>query len=259
MGQKFQSLFQLDTKRFLWLIVITFVVLLAFQYIELPYGNFLLSPFYTSKIPPSGSISFQIADPPSNSHTPYNVTTLNPSASFGEHAINLENDTDPNLRIALKPEHNPGSSYINSTTASFPAIAPVYQTFSVSPSMEVSKNLTLPAPELPKDNVIISSKNESLRPSQNGVNTMDKNSSTSVVPPLLKGNLTDSLQNENLKPFQNDVNKEDKNSGVPAKKVSPKKIPEVLSISEMSTLLLQSQASYRSMVGTLCEAISYIV
>ncbi|XP_028802097.1 probable glycosyltransferase At5g03795 isoform X2 [Neltuma alba] len=158
--------------------------------------------------------------------------------------------------ITSVSEHKSGSSYINSS-APFPAIAPIYQTPFISPSTEVSKSFKTPAPELPnysgmpsvsKDNITTTSKNESLWSSQNDVNTMDKNSSITVVPPLLKGNLTNTLKKENLKPSQNDVNIEDKNSGVPRdNKGSSKKIPEVLSISEMNTLLLQSRASYRSM------------
>ncbi|KAK4274276.1 hypothetical protein QN277_017524 [Acacia crassicarpa] len=301
MGQKF---FQLDTKRFLWLIVITFAVILAFQYIELPYGNFLLSRFSTSKIPPSGSTSFQITYPPSKSHTPDDVTTLNPATSHGGHALKIENDTDPNLGIVLKPgeesimflgsnesnrsfivdstqklddgsmnwgvnnltgssgeknikssisEHKSGSSYVNST-APFPAIAPTYQTSSVSPLTEVGKNFTTPAPELPNDSGMPSvskdktttSNNESLWSSKNDVNTMDKNSSITVVSPLF--NTTSSLKNENHKPPQNDINVADKNSGVPfPNKGSSRKVPEVLSISEMNTILIQSHASYRSM------------
>ncbi|KAI9077645.1 hypothetical protein K1719_040420 [Acacia pycnantha] len=111
------------------------------------------------------------------------------------------------------------------------AQAPTYQTSSVSPSTEVRKNFTTLAPELPndsgmpsvsKDNTTTSSKNESLC----------------------------SLKNENHKPSQNDNNVEDKNFGVPfPNKGSSRKVPEVLPISEMNTLLLQSHASYPSMRG----------
>ncbi|XP_054788482.1 probable glycosyltransferase At5g03795 isoform X1 [Prosopis cineraria] len=291
MGQEFKSLFPLDTKRFLWLIVITFAVILAFQYIELPYGNFLFS---TSNIPPSGSSSFQITDPPSKSQTPDNVTTLDQANSYGGYALKIENgtrvsmekDNEPNLGVALKPggesnmflgsnesdkgfmvdstkklddelmtlteeergqssynknmgvnnftrssgeknitllsEHESGSAYINSTAPS-PATAPTYQTPSISPPTEERKNITTPAPELPNDSITPSvskdntttSKNESLWSSQNDVNTVDKNSSINVV--------------------------HDENKG------SSTRIHEVLSISEMNTLFLQSHASYRSL------------
>ncbi|KAI9106647.1 hypothetical protein K1719_022175 [Acacia pycnantha] len=144
---------------------------------------------------------------------------------------------------------------------SLPAIAPTYQTSSVSPSTEVRKNFTTLAPELPndssmpsvsKDNTTTSSKNESLWSSKNDVNTMDKNSSITVVPPLF--NTISSLKNENDKPSQNDNNVDDKNSGVPfPNKGSSRKVPEVLPISEMNTLLLQSHASYPSMARSEIE------
>ncbi|KAI9085167.1 hypothetical protein K1719_032878 [Acacia pycnantha] len=148
----------------------------TFQYIELPYGNFLLSQFSTSKIPPLGSISFQITYPPSKSQTPDNVTTLNPATSHGGHALKIENDTDPNLGIALKPGE--------------------------------------------ESNMFLGS-NESNRSS-----------------------IVDNTQ----KLDDGSMNLEDKNFGVPfPNKGSSRKVPEVLPISEMNTLLLQSHASYPSM------------
>ncbi|KAI9120411.1 hypothetical protein K1719_007444 [Acacia pycnantha] len=107
-------------------------------------------------------------------------------------------------------------------------------------------------PSVSKDNTTTSSKNESLWSSKNDVNTMDKNSSITVVPPLF--NTTSSLKNENHKPSQNDNNVEDKNSGVPFPNKGSSS-PEVLPISEMNTLLLQSHASYPSMMPRWSSAV----
>ncbi|KAL4339184.1 hypothetical protein GQ457_08G003900 [Hibiscus cannabinus] len=53
MGHEFKSLFQVDTRKLIWLIGITFAVIVTFQYLELPYGNVFSSLF------PSGKVSVE--------------------------------------------------------------------------------------------------------------------------------------------------------------------------------------------------------
>lgn len=273
MGQELKSLFQLETKRLLWFIGITFAVILAFQYIELPYGNFLISPFSPTKIPPTTRSSFQAANPPSKSQFFDNLTILNPPSSNDNTRLSKEKDTVPNLRIASEPgkesekslgsdetekssevdsiqkldnesatvsEHESASSYAKTPS---PAIPPTYQTVSMSPPTKEMSNFTTLGPDL---------RNESLGPSQNDVNTVLKNSSTTSVPLLLKDNITSSMENEGLGTSRNDVTTVSNNSSITfvpdENKDPPIPIPEVISISEMNKLLLQSHASYRSMV-----------
>ncbi|KAK8319119.1 hypothetical protein V6Z12_A13G220400 [Gossypium hirsutum] len=50
MGHELKSLIQLDTRKLIWLIGITFAVIVTFQYIELPYGNVLWSLFPFGKV-----------------------------------------------------------------------------------------------------------------------------------------------------------------------------------------------------------------
>ncbi|XP_027330758.1 probable glycosyltransferase At5g03795 [Abrus precatorius] len=93
MGQEFLSLFQLETKRLLCLVGITFVVILAFQYRELPYGNVLLSLLSAEKIPTSGSSVLQALDPPPEFEIVNNVTILNQANSTVDNAVEKTNKT----------------------------------------------------------------------------------------------------------------------------------------------------------------------
>ncbi|KAJ1399113.1 Exostosin-like [Sesbania bispinosa] len=121
MGQEFLSLFQLETKRLLWLIGITFAVILAFQYLELPYGNVLLSLFSADKIPSSGSAILQSTDPSPESEIVSNITMFNQGNSTGGHAlekmanktrISGENGTILRTGFVLEPGSPPNKSLV---------------------------------------------------------------------------------------------------------------------------------------------------
>ena len=114
MGLEFLSLFQLETKRLLWLIGITFAVILTFQYLEFPYGTVLLSLFSAEKIPTPGSSTFKASDAPSISELVNNVTLFNPANSTGDHAFEIanktksgENDTILRTGFVLEPGSTP--------------------------------------------------------------------------------------------------------------------------------------------------------
>lgn len=280
MGREFSSLFQLETKRLLWIMGITFAVVLAFQYLELPYGNVILSLFSAKILPTSGSATrFQATNPLHESQIVNNVTTIfnQANSTSDEDALEKANETrrvsgfvsEPGMPanksigfdefgkssmvdstnrsanvsnshnitmglsfstngsreayIASRPEHQ--DAYSPSPS---PEKAPTYLTQPFSPTTNVSPNITTAM--LSNDyNVSISQKDnnhnitssinkESFRPSQNGGNIQGKNSSSiSTVP------------------------KEGQD-------IPHTPIPEVTSVSEMNKLLLQSHASYRSMV-----------
>jgi hypothetical protein len=92
MGGDFVSMFQLETKRLLWLIGITFAIILSFQYLELPYGNVLLSLFSSNKLPMSQTID-------TNNTIVNNVTIFNQQNSTDEFAIEKVNATKDTVSI----------------------------------------------------------------------------------------------------------------------------------------------------------------
>nr|KJB82888.1 hypothetical protein B456_013G219000 [Gossypium raimondii] len=65
MGHELKSLSQLDTRKLIWLIGITFAVIVTFQYIELPYGNVLWSLFPSGKVSVDEKSSFLASGPSS--------------------------------------------------------------------------------------------------------------------------------------------------------------------------------------------------
>ncbi|KAK6249061.1 hypothetical protein QUC31_020626 [Theobroma cacao] len=82
MGHELKSLFQLDTRKLIWLIGMTFVVIITFQYLELPYGNVLSTLFPSGKVSVEGQSSFLASGPSSaEADMAHNVT----------HSIGLDN------------------------------------------------------------------------------------------------------------------------------------------------------------------------
>ena len=75
MGHELKSFIQLDTRKLIWLIGITFVVIITFQYLELPYGNVLSTLFPSGKISVEEQSSFLASGPSSaESGLDYNGT-----------------------------------------------------------------------------------------------------------------------------------------------------------------------------------------
>ncbi|XP_057423858.1 probable glycosyltransferase At3g07620 [Lotus japonicus] len=242
MGQDFFNLFHLETKRLLWLIGITFAVIISFQYLELPYGNVLLSLFSADKVstshttapsPELGIVSNATIFNEANSTDEHDLSRINMSATstgfvleqgsppnnsivFDESDKSRNNITTNGSReenITSRPENKSASSYAYS-----PEKAPVYLT----PVTNVSTSIITPV-VLSNENNISLSQNEStnstkegsFRPSTNDDKIPSENSSINIVPQE-KGH-------------------------------SPVPVPEVTSVSEMTKLLLQSHVSYRSM------------
>ncbi|KAK7293857.1 hypothetical protein RJT34_16734 [Clitoria ternatea] len=94
MRQEFWSLFQMETKRLLWFIGMTFAVILAFQYLELPYGNILFSLFSAKKIATlPGNSTVEALDTPSESEFANSVTIMNQANYTDDHAFEIANKT----------------------------------------------------------------------------------------------------------------------------------------------------------------------
>jgi len=233
MGGDFLSMFHLETKRLIWLIGITFSIILGFQYVEPSYGNILLSLFSADKIPTSSESAI-------SQDTDTNVTILNHANFTDELSIQKANATMDTVSITgfvLEPElsqnksqefdksqensvsisrHEHKSERVNSYSPS-PENAPTNLSPPIGSTTSVGPNITNAV--LSNDgNITNSIKNESFNPSsQNGGNVQDKSSSSSSTVP-----------------------KERQEIHAPIK--------EVKTVSEMNELLLQSHASYRSMV-----------
>ncbi|XP_058782272.1 probable glycosyltransferase At5g03795 [Vicia villosa] len=231
MGQEFFSLIHLERKKLLCLIiVITFALILAFQYFELPYGtNILVQPskFSTEKTSTlsNSTIIHQPAD--STSEIFNNVTLLN--QTYSEHGFEKVNETrlyeknDTVSRPVVIGENL--TRDVNNSYASFhspsptPASAPTYLT----PTPAIAPTNLTPTPASPP------------------TKTLSNDSE-----------IADSMNDERFKPLQDDVNEISSNQSsitiLPKEnKNSPVKVPETMSISEMDKLLLQNYASFRSM------------
>ncbi|CAK8568865.1 unnamed protein product [Lathyrus sativus] len=208
MGQQVFSLFHLERKKLLcFIIIITFAIILAFQYFELPYG-YILGPskFASEKTSTlsNTTIIHQPADSPSASEIFESVALLNqtysqhPFENVNETRLHEENDTMFNN--SYPSFHSPSPS---------PAIAPTNLT--PTPASPPTKMLS-------NDSEIADSMNdERFKPLQDDdVNVISSNqSSVTILPKEMSGSVI--------------------------------KVPETTSISDMNKLLLQSYASYRSM------------
>ncbi|XP_019438419.1 PREDICTED: probable glycosyltransferase At5g03795 [Lupinus angustifolius] len=270
MGQEFESLFRLKTKRLLWLTGIAVAAIVVYNYFEFPYGNNILPyGFYADKIPESGSSRFQAAGPSSESEIFSNVTDLNQTNYTGEErgleTVNKTTTSDEKDTISM-----PGF-------VSEPAIVS-----NISSRFDESGEKSLVDSFRISDNEAAAEKARNLEPSsynnsmgmsfirEVGVPSGSEHKfaeptdfappispsaevSPNITAPVLSNdsNKTDSVKDERFRPSHDDVNILAKNSSI---KTVPKEnkdsdipIPEVISISGMNELLLQNHASYRSM------------
>lgn len=163
MGQQFWSLFQLERKRLLWLIGITFAVVLAFQYFELPYVN---------KIPTLNTGRLQAADSPSESQTHYNIIGMNLTRE-----VNITSVSDHKLNGSYSDFYSPNSH----------AIPPTYLTPPINPPTKTSPSI---APsKLSNDSEktdFMEDERFRLRPLQDDVNVVSKSSPVTNVPKEIK-------------------------------------------------------------------------
>ncbi|ESW33487.1 hypothetical protein PHAVU_001G073700 [Phaseolus vulgaris] len=273
MGQEFLSLLQLETKRLLWLIGITFAVILTFQYLEFPYGTVLVSLFSADKIPTPGSSTFKSSDVPSKSKLVSNVTVFNPANFTVDHVFEIanktlifgENETIPRTSFVLEPERTSnislgfGGSNQSSTVESIMRPDRKSETQQAEDPGPCSFNKTIglsfSANRFQEHNVS-SSEQKSETPYASSTNvstdiTTAVLSNDSTVSLFQKDNITNSMKEESvsssLKDAKVSVPTENKDYHTP--------IPEVTIVFEMNKLLLQSHASYRSMRPRWFEAV----
>ncbi|XP_027904719.1 probable glycosyltransferase At5g03795 [Vigna unguiculata] len=241
MGQELFSTFQLERKRLLGFISITIAIILAFQYLELPYGAVQPTVFSGNKTPTSDSTGFQAADLPSNSETLKNVTFLNQENSTDENAHEIVDipktsevkDNVSSTGLISEPARGSGRSLEFGVT----------DESSSEESFEISNNgsATGQTGNLGYNNTV----SHLVPPSETKV-------SQNMTPPMLSNDYdeTEFTEGERFKPPQDDVKIVGNNSSISSmpKETKRSQIPqEVTTISKMNELLLQNRASYRSM------------
>ncbi|XVE97573.1 hypothetical protein REPUB_Repub03eG0031200 [Reevesia pubescens] len=155
MGHEFKSLFQSDTRKLIWLIGVTFVVIITFQYLELPYGNVLSTLFPSGKVSVEGESSFLARGPsPVESEAVHNVThsigldyngtyagneTAHDSQIFEGKDIDLDNDVISETDVGL----NKSSTFDEGSDAS--------EESSTEELVELNKNSTVDYAESSKN------------------------------------------------------------------------------------------------------------
>ncbi|KAF3446049.1 hypothetical protein FNV43_RR11227 [Rhamnella rubrinervis] len=93
MGQKLFTLCQVETRTLLWIMGLLFVLVIVFQYFELPYVT-VLSSYSAAKFPVSGKSNLQNGDSPSNSEIVDNMSHSNDSNHTGAGGtIEIANNT----------------------------------------------------------------------------------------------------------------------------------------------------------------------
>ncbi|CAJ1973893.1 unnamed protein product [Sphenostylis stenocarpa] len=249
MGQELFSIFQLERKRLLGLICITIAIILAFQYLELPYDAVQPTAFSGNKIPTSDSIRFQAANPPSMSETFKNMTFFNQANSTAENAIEMVNenktsdvkDTVSSTGLISEPARESGRSL----------------EFDVTDGGSTVKSIAISNNGSATDqtgNLGLSIYNNTVSHSPSHLAPLTPiEVIQNITSPMLSNDYdeTEFREDERFKPQQDDVKKERNNSSI---NIMPKEIegsqipvPRVTTISEMNELLLQNRASYRSM------------
>ncbi|KAL2346935.1 hypothetical protein Fmac_000935 [Flemingia macrophylla] len=256
MGQELSSTFQPEKKRLLWLIGITFSMILAFQYFQLPSGEVQLV-FSDNKTPTSDSIRFQSEDLPYVTETFYNMTTLKQENSTGENSLENVNGTrtsgekDTVSRTGLISETEGESNRSLGFDATDDSSA--VESIGISNNgsiLDKVRNLALSS----YNNDISHSPSHSIIPTHLAPPlSPTKKVSPNITPPMLsnENEETDSEVHERLRPSEDDANILDNDSSVNSvpkdTKDSHVRVPKVTTISEMNELLLQNRASYSSM------------
>lgn len=251
MGKDFMSLFRRERKRLLWLVGITFAVILALQCFELPYGSLQPSVFSSDKLPASDSS----ADPPSVSE----MSVLNQQNSTVEHLHPIE--TVNKTKISEEKDTISGTGYMSEQgTVSNKSLGFDESDGSSAVLSENSDNNSIGV-NLTREVNITSGSDHKLETSDANFHSPSHAIPPTYLtppittPPVLSNDSEeiDFTEGEREKPSQDDVDAVSKNSSITSvhkeTKDSHLPVPEVTSISEMNTLLLQNRASYRSMVN----------
>ncbi|CAN8252308.1 unnamed protein product [Cochlearia groenlandica] len=142
MRHVFPWLWKVESKRLLWLLGLTFVVIITFQYMELPYA--ISSLFSSSKIPISRNSNSSLIGEFKN----HNISLLAPSiaprndSGGDDEEVEVDQifDTSGNATAPTVSPASPASETSLNTTA--PAVSPTTAAF---PPSETSLNATAPA------------------------------------------------------------------------------------------------------------------
>jgi hypothetical protein len=278
-----------EARRLIWLIGMMFAVILMLQYFELPYGNLLSSLFSAAKASVVGNSSFQTGDSPSQSEFIGNMTNLFGSNSHSAYSVHeranstrTSNGRDRNPKEASVSGKNGGSNHylgqdedINAAKDSSPVkLNNISRAADVKSANKGSASEETREPEqrFYQTNYTTDT-NFSIHKIEKDDNTSTSehiessplpavpplNSSPHVTsPPQADKNATTSFINENSGKLQSDLIPSGNNSSlnrVPkVNKGLELPTSSVVSISEMSGLLLQSRASSHSVV---CVSFSF--
>ncbi|KAK7410380.1 hypothetical protein VNO78_01115 [Psophocarpus tetragonolobus] len=253
MGQEMLSIFQLEKRRSLWLIGITVAMILAFQYLELPYGNVQPIVLFANKIPTSDSIRFQAADLPSESEMFNNKTILNQANSTDKNSLEIVNET----RTSEKKDTVSSTGFISepgmesSRSLGFDESSTV-ESNGISnngSATEQAGNLGLRF----YNNTISHSPSRAIIPTNLSPPPSPTKESPNIIPPMLSNDddETDFTEDESFRPLKDDMNIVGNDSSINSApretKSSQRPLPEVTTIAEMNELLLLNRASYNSM------------
>lgn len=256
MGQELWSIFQLERKRLFWLIGITVAIILAFQYLELPYGGVQPIVFSAENTPTSDSIRFQAADLPSESETFNNMTFFNEANSTDENAFEIANETRTseekgtvsNTGLITEPGRESSRSLGFDETNESSTVESIEISNNGSATEQTGKfGLSI------YNNTISSSPSHAIIPTNLAPPLSPTEVSPNITSPLSSNDYdeTDFAEEERFKPSKDEFNIVGNNSSINSvpkeTKGSQIPLPEVTTISEMNELLLQNRASYRSM------------
>jgi len=260
MGQELLSLFQLETKRMLWLIGITYAVILTFHYLEFPYGTVLVSVFSAD------NRTFKSSDVPSKSKLVTNVTLFKPSNFALDHAFEIDNktlifgqnETTPRTSFVLEPGRTSNKSLgfngsdHSSTVESIARADRKSESHQAEDSQTCSFNKTISlnfsANRFQEDTL--------LSPEQKSESTYSTNVSTDITTVVISNDSTISLfQKDNITNSIKEMSVSSSLNGAKVRVPSENKdyhtpVPEVTTVFQMKKLLHQRHTSYRSMV---CE------
>ncbi|XVE53740.1 hypothetical protein DITRI_Ditri03aG0026900 [Diplodiscus trichospermus] len=181
MGRELKSLFQLDTRKLVWLIGITFFLIITLQYLELPYGSVLYSTLFPSdKVSVEGQ-SCVLASAPSSAKSgrKHNVarsiglefsgtytgneTTRNNKFSEGK-GTDLNNDVISETDMGLNKSSTFGEGSKSPNESSTKEL------------VELNKNSTVEYPESSKNNSTAEEAGGLSRESKKDGNTTSSNS-----------------------------------------------------------------------------------
>ncbi|XP_062100955.1 probable glycosyltransferase At5g03795 [Humulus lupulus] len=241
---------QAETRRLIWIIGLMFTLVLIFQYFELPYGIFLPSIFPSAKVPVVEESSLQNADLLPN----YKIIGDNSSLSNNTHSTQV-NDTRISGSIS---EESLGLDEGNTTGKEYLS-GDLERQNKTEKKTENLKDVDngLPQEEAKQPELTfhekINTTNISFSNNETTITTSDQNGTSFAGSPTPANSNTSLVEKkENSEPEHTELKQKDNSSSMTtAPQITNKpKTPvlDVYSLSDMNKMLLQSQASYYSVI-----------